>query len=117
MTWDTLSSGHPPGHSSGPAWVKVFVEEVWQRVAQILGDSEWRGPCPRCDGELRIRGDETILRGEWAERRLKRRQSGVRATAREPRRRSPSTTGWPCNIRSIRWSAGAAGLERSLPRP
>ena len=71
MTWDALSSGHPPGHSPGPTWVKIFVEEVWQRVAQILGDSEWRGPCPRCDGELRIRGDETVLRGEWAERRLK----------------------------------------------
>ena len=57
-------------HSPGPTWVKVSVEEVWQRVAQTLGDSEWRGPCPRCDGRLRIRCDETVLRGERAERRI-----------------------------------------------
>ena len=57
-------------HSPGPTRVKIFIDEVWQRVAHSLGDSEWHGPCPRCDGQLRIRCDETVLHGERAERRL-----------------------------------------------
>lgn len=57
--------------SPGP-WTRVSTEEVWQRVTRMLtGGDAMDVPCPRCDGRLHVRRDETVLRGERAERRLK----------------------------------------------
>ena len=58
-------------YSPGTARMTV-ADDIWDRLASVLGDDEGTiVVCPRCDGWLHIRRDETALRGERAERRLR----------------------------------------------